>query len=86
MYKILISKSALKELKDIPKIFRGNIISKINDLAIEPRPNGVRKLEGFKNSYRVRIGNYRVVYKIEDSELIIEVVKISDRKDVYRNK
>jgi mRNA interferase RelE/StbE len=55
-------------------------------LAIEPRPNGVRKLEGFKNSYRVRIGNYRVVYKIEDSELIIEVVKISDRKDVYRNK
>jgi len=86
MYKILITKSAFKELENLPKAFRSNIIAKIDELAVEPRPSGVRKLESFTNSYRIRVGSYRVIYKIEDSELIIEVIKVSDRKDVYRNK
>ena len=66
MYKILITKSAFKELENLPKAFRIKIIAKIDELAIEPRPSGVRKLESFTNYYRIRVGSYRVIYKIED--------------------
>ena len=86
MYKILIKKSALKELENVPKIFRVKIISKIDELAIDPRPSGVRKLENALDTYRVRAGNYRIIYKIEDDQLLIEVIKVADRKDAYRNK
>ena len=64
MYKILITKSAFKELENLPKAFRSKIIAKIDELAVEPRPSGVRKLESFTNSYRIRVGSYRVIYKI----------------------
>ena len=86
MYKILIKKSALKELENVPKIFRVKIISKIDELANDPRPSGVRKLENALDTYRVRAGNYRIIYKIEDDQLLIEVIKVTDRKDAYRNK
>jgi len=86
MYKILIKKSALKELENVPKIFRIKIISKIDELAIDPRPSGVRKLENALDTYRVRAGNYRIIYKIKDDQLLIEVIKVADRKEAYRNK
>jgi len=86
MYKILIKKSALKELENVPKIFRVKIISKIDELANDPRPSGVRKLENALDTYRVRAGNYRIIYKIEDDQLLIEVIKVANRKDAYRNK
>lgn len=86
MYKVSIKNSALKEIQQIPKPFRVKIIEAIDSLAIDPRPNGVKKLENFKNSYRVRVGQYRIVYEIEDRQLLIEVIKVANRKEVYRNK
>lgn len=86
MYQIIVKKSALKELDNIPKQFRIKILVTIEELAIDPRPNGVRKLESYADTYRVRVGNYRVVYQIEGQKLLINVVKIADRKEAYRNK
>lgn len=86
MYKVSIKNSALKEIQQIPKDFRIKIIETIDSLANDPRPSGVKKLENFKNSYRVRVGQYRIVYEIEDRQLIVEVIKVGNRKEVYRNK
>lgn len=83
-YKLRIKKSAAKELEAIPrKSDRRRIVSRIEALAENPRPNGCRKLSGSER-YRIRQGPYRVVYAIEDNQLVVYVVKIGDRKSVYR--
>lgn len=84
MYKIIIGRSALKELEEVPKVSRLKIISKIDELAIEPRPSGVKKLQSASNSYRV--SNYRVIYQIEDFKLIVNIIKVADRKEAYRKR
>ena len=86
MYKVIIKKSAIKELENISTTFRLKIIEKIDDLATDPRPQGVRKLENSLNSYRIRVGNYRVIYTIQDQNLFVEVIKVADRKEAYRSK
>jgi mRNA interferase RelE/StbE len=83
-YKVLIKPSAVKELESIPKKDRQRITTKIGSLANNPRPSGCQKLSG-QERYRVRQGNYRIVYEIQDKELIVLVVKIGDRKDVYKD-
>jgi mRNA interferase RelE/StbE len=82
-YKVLIKPSAVKELESIPKKDRQRITTKIGSLADTPRPPGCQKLSG-QERYRVRQGNYRIVYEIQDRELIVFVVKIGDRKDIYK--
>ena len=86
MYKVLIKKSALRELKNIQKTFRLKIINEIDELSLDLRPSGVRKLENFINSYRIRVGNYRIIYHINDSKLLIDIIKVADRKDAYKDK
>ena len=83
-YKLRIKKSAAKELEAISrKADRRRIISRIEALAENPRPDGCRKLSGSER-YRTRQGSYRIVYAIEDKQLVVYVVKIADRKSVYR--
>lgn len=83
-YKLRIKKSAVKELEGIPrKADRRRIIARIETLAEDPRPPGCKKLSGSER-YRIRQGPYRILYAIEDDELIVYVVKIADRKNVYR--
>lgn len=82
-YKIVIKHSAAKEIEKIPKSRRKRIVSKIQDLSNEPRPPGVKKLSG-EEKYRIRQGEYRILYKIDDSIITITVVKVGNRKDVYR--
>lgn len=82
-YKIVINKSASKELAKLPLDAINRIQQAINELATNPRPANCKKLKGFKDLYRVRAGDYRVIYRIEDKQLIIEVVRIGDRKDIY---
>ena len=83
-YKLRIKKSAAKELEAIPrKSDRRRIVSRIEALAENPRPNGCKKLSGSER-YRIRQGSYRVVDAIEDDLLVVYVVKIADRKSVYR--
>lgn len=82
-YKIEFKKTAVKELKSIPDKDIKKIITKIKLLEENPRPNGCIKLTG-KEQYRIRQRNYRILYSIEDDRLIIFVVKIAHRKNVYR--
>lgn len=83
-YKLRIKKTAAKELESISrKADRRRIVSRIEALAEEPRPDGCKKLSGSER-YRIRQGPYRIVYAIEDKQLVVYVVKIADRKSVYR--
>jgi mRNA interferase RelE/StbE len=82
-YKVSIKRSAVKEIEAIPqKKERQRIIRRIGQLAIDPRPPGSKKLSG-NDRYRIRQGSYRIVYGIEDNELIVVVVRVGHRKDVY---
>ena len=83
-YKIKVSSIAEKSLKKIPKKDLVKIIELIQILAIRPYPQGCRKLSGEDNVYRVRQGNYRVIYEVLDGELIILVLKVGHRKDIYQ--
>jgi len=82
MYKIVIDRYAEKQLTKIPPPFFNRIVKAIQALAENPRPNGYKKLKG-RPGYRIRIGNYRVIYKIEDNILTVFVIDIGDRKDIY---
>lgn len=83
-YKLRIKKSAAKELEAISrKADRQRVAKRIDALAEDPRPLGCKKLSGSER-YRVRQGSYRIVYAIEDDELVVYIVKIGDRKSVYR--
>ena len=85
-YSILIKPSAVKEIEAIPlKKDRRRIIERIGDLAENPRPPGCEKLSG-QDKYRLRQGRYRILYSIEDKDLLVYVVKVAHRKDVYRQK
>ena len=83
-YKVVIKRSAVKEIEDIPqRRDRQKIIRRIGELAENPRPLGSIKLSG-QERYRIRQGAYRIIYSIEDDVLIVYVVKVGNRKDVYR--
>jgi len=70
-YQIVIPKPAQKQLDNISKIDRDRLILTLRSLANDPRPNGVKKLKGYDNTYRVRVGDYRIIYEIKDRELIV---------------
>lgn len=83
-YSVRIKKSARKELEAIAtRSDRIRIVKKIQSLANDPKPKGSQKLSGLER-YRIRQGRYRILYTINDTELIVYVIKIGDRKDVYR--
>lgn len=83
-YKVFIKPSAAKEIEAIKNILdRRRVVRRIRDLANEPRPPGCEKLSG-QDKYRVRQGDYRNVYGIEDMKLVVTVVKVGHRGDVYR--
>ena len=83
-YKITIKKSAAKELEEIPQKDLRRIIKRIRSLAKDPRPYGSQKLSG-QEQYRVRQGGYRIVYSIEDTDFLIDIVRIGHRREIYRS-
>ena len=84
-YKLQIKESAAKELESLgTKKDRERIVTRINALAAAPRPPGSEKLGGEENKYRVRQGNYRIVYSVDDRNRMVVITKIGDRKEVYR--
>lgn len=83
-YSIRIKKSARKELEAIAtKTDRRRIVRRISALGDDPRPPGALKMSG-SDRYRIRQGRYRILYTIEDAVLVVHVIRIADRKDVYR--
>ncbi|WP_174481792.1 type II toxin-antitoxin system RelE family toxin [methanotrophic endosymbiont of Bathymodiolus puteoserpentis (Logatchev)] len=84
-YKVELKKSAEKSLLKLPKPVIAKVIYLLQGLVHEPRPNGCKKLTGSTNTYRIRTGDYRVVYSIFDDVLTIDVIKIGHRKEIYKN-
>jgi len=82
-YKIFFKESVEKDLRSIPKKDLKKILTRIESLAKEPRPQGYEKLSS-QDKYRIRQGTYRIIYSIQDQELTVWVVKVGHRKDVYR--
>lgn len=83
MYRVIVSKTASKELADLPTQAVNRIIPAIKKLGDDPRPPGSKKLKGENDSWRIRIGDYRVIYTIDDAIRIVDVRKVGHRKDVY---
>jgi mRNA interferase RelE/StbE len=83
-YSLVIRRSAAKELEALPLKDRRRVVKGIQRLANEPRPPGCEKLSG-EEKYRLRQGDYRILYEIVDRELVVTVVKVGNRRDVYRS-
>ena len=84
-YRVVIKPSASKEIDAVgQKKDRQRIVLRIQSLGENPRPFGCEKLSGYLDRYRVREGSYRIVYSIDDEKLLVDVVKVGHRKDVYR--
>ena len=85
-FKLAIKRSAAKEIESIgQKKTRQRIVERIQGLADDPRPRGCEKLSGKHARYRIRQGSFRILYEIKDVELFVFVVKVADRRDVYRD-
>ncbi len=83
-YQIEFKSSALKELERLPRQIIPRAIAAIKGLAENPYLSGVKKLVGFEHTYRIRVGDYRIVYEIREDHLVIEIIRLKHRKDIYK--
>ncbi len=82
-YHVALSSSAAKELKKLSSQLIARIVPCLENLASNPRPPGCKKLQGGGREWRVRVGDYRVVYTVDDAKLLVEVTRIRHRSEVY---
>mgnify|MGYP003325899470 CR=1 FL=1 len=83
MHEVRIGRSATKELESLPDKVIARIAAKIDGLAEHPRPTGAKKLVGADDLWRVRVGDYRIIYAVDDAEAVVEIRVIRHRKDAY---
>ncbi len=84
MYRVLLEHAAEKDLSRLSSAIHDRVIAAIRALANNPRPPGCRKLVGSKNDWRIRVGDYRVIYEIADQIRILRVNRVRHRREVYR--
>jgi len=84
MYEIIIERNAEKELNELNNPIFDRIADSILSLSEIQRPEGCRKLKGLANDWRIRVGDYRIIYEIDDKEKLIKIMKVRHRKDVYK--
>lgn len=84
MFEVLLERSAEKDLRRLPESIHDRIVRTINALSRNPRPPGCRKLSGGKDDWRIRIGDYRVIYEIADANQIVRINRVRHRREVYR--
>jgi mRNA interferase RelE/StbE len=85
LYRLEYKSSVKKELRKLPKTDRIPVIEKIQGLKDEPRPDGSAKLKGSRDLFRVRYGDYRIIYQFKKNVVIIIIIRIGHRREVYRN-
>ncbi len=83
VYSIDFKPIAKRQLAKLHKTIQHRLETKIDALTGNPRPHGYKKLQGFENRYRIRVGDYRVIYEIHDDVLLVLIVKIGHRRDIY---
>ena len=84
MYRVVVERSVEKDLRRLPLDVRFRVADTLHSLANDPRPVGSRKLAGTKNDWRIRVGNYRVIYEIADLIRVVRVYQVRHRRDAYR--
>ena len=84
MFEILLERGAERDLRRLPEPIHERIVRAINGLSKNPRLPGCRKLSGAKNDWRIRVGDYRVIYEIADADQIVRVNRVRHRREVYR--
>ncbi len=84
MYRVLLERAAEKDLGRLTSRIHDRVIVAIQALALNPRPKGFRKLTGSENDWRIRVGDYRIVYEITDTIRVVRVNRVRHRRDVYR--
>ena len=82
-YEVRLKKSAEKELSDLPAKVHDRVVRQLLDLKNEPRPPGIKKLRG-REGYRLRVGDYRILYVVDDALKIVDVYSVAHRREVYR--
>jgi len=83
-YTIEFATSALREFKALDRVIQHRIATRIDELAVNPYPPGARRLQGTPDHYRIRVGDYRVIYRVEGKRVTVVVLKIGYRREVYR--
>ena len=83
-YEIEFTAAAARQVRKLPRPARDRVLDAIEDLADDPHPFGSRKLVDGQSAWRIRIGDYRVIYEIDDGELLVTVIRAAHRREVYR--
>ena len=83
-YRLEFAPRVHRQLHRLPRDIQVRLAAAMEALAANPRPHGVKKLSGEENLYRIRAGDYRIIYQIRDKELIVLIVKVAHRREVYR--
>lgn len=83
MYSVEFSKAAERQFRKLDPLLQKRLAKSVDGLAKDPRPNGVKKLSGESGIYRVRVGDYRIVYAIRDSALLVLIVRVGHRREIY---
>jgi mRNA interferase RelE/StbE len=84
MYRVFVERSAEKDLRRLPLDVRFRVADALRSLANDPRPVGSRKLPGMKRDWRIRVGDYRIIYEIADAVKVVRVYRVRHRREVYR--
>ena len=84
MYTVIVDKQVAKQIEKIPTVFRTRICDAIASLGLDPYPQGVVKLVGETGLYRIRVGDYRIVYEIQEKIITVTITKVAHRKHVYK--
>ena len=85
-YRVAFTGQAAKQLEKLDKANHGRILLAVAELETNPRPDGVKKLKGYDNRWRIRVGDWRVLYQIEDGRLVVLVVSVGHRSKAYKAK
>ena len=85
MYRIEFTSAAARQIRKLDRPVRTRLLDAIESLASSPRPDGVKKLASTENAWRIRVGDYRVIYSIEDDVLVVTVVRVAHRREAYRS-
>ncbi|MGJ3510152.1 type II toxin-antitoxin system RelE family toxin [Enemella sp. A6] len=84
-YRVEFTAAAARQIKKLPRVARDRVLDSIEELTEDPRPRGSKKLVGEKTAWRIRVGDYRVIYDVFDTELTVTVVRAGHRRDVYEH-
>lgn len=85
MYRVEFTSAAARQVRKLDRPVRTRLLNAIESLAYSPRPDGVKKLASTENAWRIRVGDYRIIYSIEDDVLVVTVVRVAHRREAYRS-